>query len=370
MDKGILAMLSVSFGPGHGGPGHGNPWTRGAAALVLALGLAAAGAPPQHPPGVAPVRWSIVRRAVGHDQGAGQAWVLDYTLRHDGAAPVALGPSDVAAEVAAWVSNSRVLAHATPRATKLAWPGLADPAAESVVVPSRDEIGRCVERGTLTAWAGASGEPPPESAAGGPIVVAPGATLRVRLRLEHVHFLYGPYEPLLGRRDVTLRLAGAELRDRVPLDAPARGAAPAPAWPKFEPPDDRMDTQIFRTPPDSLHLAAHVPGLGHYRLTGPVRYGTRMRLSFWYLIASGTDAEAQARISQIQQGPALWRPLPDGVLRMPLTAVGRWQRVERVFRTEPNATHMTLEFRLLGEVGDLWIDDVKLEPLEGVAEGP
>jgi hypothetical protein len=51
--------------------------------------------------------------------------------------------------------------------------------------------------------------------------------------------------------------------------------------------------------------------------------------------------------------------------------VGRWVHVERIFRTEPEATTLALDFRIVGaDVGELWIDDVLLEPVGAGPEGP
>ena len=45
--------------------------------------------------------------------------------------------------------------------------------------------------------------------------------------------------------------------------------------------------------------------------------------------------------------------------------MGRWTKVEHVIQTEPEATKMAIEFQIAGdtEVGEMWIDDVSLEPV-------
>jgi hypothetical protein len=62
--------------------------------------------------------------------------------------------------------------------------------------------------------------------------------------------------------------------------------------------------------------------------------------------------------------------LSDGDHEQTLTVVGRWTRVERIFRTEPEATTLTLEFRLSGDIGEVWIDNVQLEALDEETTGP
>ncbi|MBV8129210.1 MAG: hypothetical protein JO114_16305, partial [Planctomycetaceae bacterium] len=44
---------------------------------------------------------------------------------------------------------------------------------------------------------------------------------------------------------------------------------------------------------------------------------------------------------------------------------GRWTKVERVVRAESEATTVALDFRIVPEtnVGEMWIDDVSLEPI-------
>jgi hypothetical protein len=52
-----------------------------------------------------------------------------------------------------------------------------------------------------------------------------------------------------------------------------------------------------------------------------------------------------------------------------LNTVGRWTRVEQIVRTEPEATHLKLEFSIRSDpdIGELWIDNVRLDL---VGEGP
>jgi hypothetical protein len=360
--------------------------------ILLGLGLAAllwpgaalAGDEPARPPEPSASPWTVVRRVVAQSQGAGQVWQVDYRLRNDGDAVEVVPPGAVVVSVDGWVSNSRVAGHAAPRRARVEVSGPLGNAAYAEILPARDrdEERRCRERATLAVWPASAGEVPPNAAAallvpGGaamlglpPVLVAPGDSLRVRLRLEHVHFLYGPYEPLLGPRPVVLRVGAATLRDELPLEQELTGARAVPTWPMFEPPADQLDAEVFVSPPHSLHLAAHRPGCASYRFSGPIRYGTRMRLSYWYLIAPGTEGDCKARLSQSLQGPAIHRSLRDGDHDQYLTTVGRWAHVERVFRTEGQATNLTLEFKLTGNLGEMWVDDVVLEPIDDGAGGP
>jgi hypothetical protein len=188
--------------------------------------------------------------------------------------------------------------------------------------------------------------------------------VHVRIRLEHQHVVYGAYDPLLGSRAVAMTLFGTTVRDLIPLDCERYLAPPKFTWP--EPPEEHRDTRYAVTGPDSLHLEAHVPGHHSYRYPDRrVRYGTKMRLRFWYLIAAGTEGECCVRIVQYKDTPTSWRILQSGGSEKCLKVVGRWTEVEQVFTTEPEATALALDFRIASdtEVGEMWIDDVSLEPV-------
>lgn len=318
---------------------------------------------------------TVLGRSIIQDQGD---WQVDYRLRHDGGTVLVSTPGAVCARVEGWVSNSRAASHALPRWSSLVISGRSGCQASTDVIASIDEDQRCRERAVL--WVGtADGEDGPSSpsasapAAAKPIPnlqLTPGATFRVRLRLEHRHAVYGSYDPLLGPRTLELSLGAATLRDTLPLDRELHVAQARSAW--TDPPVDRRDPRHFVSAPDSLHLEAHIPGNESYRYPDqPVRYETRMRLRYWYLIAPGTEGECFARITQFKDSPSSWRDLPRGSSEAHLATAGRWTRVEQLFRTEPDATTLTLDFRIDGaDVGELWIDDVALEPVGSEPDDP
>ena len=85
-----------------------------------------------------------------------------------------------------------------------------------------------------------------------------------------------------------MKLGDAVVKDVLPLDREHAHVLPKPTWPA--PPEDRLDTRYFISAPDSLHLEAHVAGNQSYKIQEtPIRYATKYRLSFWYLIAPGTE---------------------------------------------------------------------------------
>jgi hypothetical protein len=157
----------------------------------------------------------------------------------------------------------------------------------------------------------------------------------------------------------------------LPLDREHHLVQTSNCWSSF--PEERRDTRRFVSPPDSLHLEAHIPGNSYYRFEElPVRYMTKMRLSFWYLIAPGTEGDCKARIAQFHDAPTTWKALSDGGFEKCLKIVGRWVHIEHIFTTQAEATALALDFRITGleEVGELWIDDVVLEPVDSGPGGP
>lgn len=344
---------------------------------VLAVGAA--------PRQEGPPLLTVLERSVVQDQGA---WQVLYRLRYEGQAGLVVTPTEVLAKVEGWVSNSRVQAHAMPKLSTVVVSGstgglvgLGD------VVPAADEPGRCRERVVLQVWTedptadgddlgegGAVAPPPPAPSTAGrlapvdrqPILsLAPGASVCLRLRLEHLHFLYGDYDPLLGQRAIEVSLGPATFRDLLPMDVQQYHAQARFSWPA--PPEDRQDARFFLSAPDSLRIEAHVPGNQYYRYPErPVRYATTMRLRFWYFIAKGTEGDCRARVAQYKDTPTAWKVLSAGGFEECLGTVGRWAKVERVFRTQDEATTLALDFRITGaEVGEMWIDNVSLEPVAG-----
>ncbi|SIO39711.1 hypothetical protein SAMN05444166_4360 [Singulisphaera sp. GP187] len=328
-----------------------------------------------------PVTLVVVERSIVQDQGG---WQVDYRLRHEGPTEIVAAPAEIQAKLEGWVSNSRIANHAVPRLSSLSILGQAGWSSTSEVIASADDHQRCRERLVLQIWANDELDSPPITAAkpavessehpAQPLLsLAPGAVMRVRLRLEHLHALYGDYDPLLSQRTVELHLGSAVLRDLIPMEREQYLALPKATWPA--PPEDRRDTRHFISGPDSLHLEAHVPGNEHYKFAErPVRYATKMRLKYWYLIASGTDGGCRVRITQYKETPTVYKPLYDAAQEECMTKVGRWTKVERIFHTDREATSLALEFRLTDpnntRIGEVWIDDVSLEPVLAGPTGP
>ena len=308
---------------------------------------------------------------MAQDQGD---WQVDYSLRNDSSSPLILTPTEVNCRVEGWLSNSRIGVHATPRRSECVVSGQSASWAASELIASADDSLRCRERAVVRVWAASTRDAPPSKGADpeplATVTVEPGALLRVRLRLEHQHCLYGDYDPLLGRRDLELRLGSSTVRDALPLDREQYLAQPKDTWP--EPAEDHKDNRHFMTAPDSLLLEAGVPGNQYFRFPErKVRYSSRMRLRFYYLVAPGSEGEFKARVAQYRESPNAWKVLSDGGSEHTLKTVGRWTKFEKVIKTESEATTLALDFRIANaEVGEVWIDDVTLEPIDAAPGGP
>ena len=354
---------------------------------AILLGVAAAepeGEPRRDPTLV------LVSRSVLKDQGH---WQLDYRLRLDHPSRLVITPGEVLIKTESWVSNSRVPGHSIPRRSSVAISGGAAPDAWADIILATDDAQHCREHVVALIWTETQAacddkndqvkakttSPAAATRLGtgkvrnaeplSVVSLGPGEIVHVRLRMEHEHFLYGPLDPLLGVRAIEIQLGPLTFRDTAALDEERHEALPRCSWP--EPPEDRRDTRYFLSSPDSLHLEAHVAGNQFYRYPElPVRYGSKLKLTFWYLIAEGTQGQCKARIAQFKDGPnSSWRVLPNGGFEECLNEVGRWVRVERVFQAESEATTLSLDFRISSigpgtpDIGEMWIDDLKIETL-------
>jgi hypothetical protein len=353
---------------------------RAAIAIASCLCFGGLGASPSGPTpsGAPPDSLVMERRIVDQDRGA---WQVDYRFRNTGPTDRILDPDEIAAKVEGWVSNSRIAAHSLPRWSSVAVAKGAGPTAEGNVIAAAEKGDQCKERLAVSLWPdqpeGCESRPAcpgraASASAKGPVVrLAPGGSARVRIRLEHQHVFHGAYDPLLGVRAVELTIGSSVTRDLVPLDREQRRALPESDLPEV--PEDRRDPEWFHSPPDSLHLEAHIPGHQYYRFPDrPVRYDTKMRIRFWYLIARGTEGSCRFRLSQVRDTPNSWRSLSRANFEQCLHVVGRWTKVERIVRTDPEATHVTLDFGIISDVdvGEMWIDDVSFEPVGFSRPGP
>ena len=262
---------------------------------------------------------TLISRTVMQDQGA---WVADYRLRNTVRTGMIVTPEAFKLKVEGWVSNSRIACHAVPRWSSLLLAVSGDVVAFSNVINTVDESQRCRERLLISVWSerywqrdnhsivkntylSESSTLPPIAAGSIPIPplsIGPGDILHLRLRIEHQHSLYGDYDPLLGIRTLELTLGKSVIEDVLPLDREQYLAQPKCTWP--EPPEEYRDRRHFISPPDSLHIEADAHVRRSYRYPEcPVRYNTKMKLRFSYLIAAGTEGECRLHLGQNKDTP-------------------------------------------------------------------
>ena len=230
-------------------------------------------------------------------------------------------PAEVYARVEGWLSNSKVAVHANPRRSE----GTVDGASGPVGPGRGDPLARRVAPDAASAWSSGSG--PARRADHAParggdpeplarlLTIEPGGLLRARLRLEHQHCLYGEYDPLLGRRELELRL-GPATGPRRPAAGPRAVPGPAPKTPgPSRPRTTRTPASSSRGPTASTSRPTSRATSTYRFPERKVRYSSRMRLRFWYMIAPGTEGEFKARVAQYRESPNAWKVLSDGGLR-------------------------------------------------------
>jgi hypothetical protein len=301
----------------------------------------------------------------------GSRWLVRYQIRYDGPDALELAASDLQVDYDAWVSNSRSKPHTSPRRSQTRFSISESSAVQTTVISNTNERQRCRERISLAVSCGE--KPLAEPVAGKmnllPIRVASGQFVWLYFSFEHEHFLYGNYDPLFGERKLDIQLGPCRLIDSLVLDT--EQSCTIPPVKLSNPPKERLDNRQFRSGPDSLYLAADVPGYQYFRFDDmPVRYGTRFKLSFWYLVAVGTEGSCHTRVMEYQDTPNAWYRL-DGGFDEPMAARGRWRQFEHTFTTRDETTTMALDFRIVGaNVGEMWIDDIELSPLVADADIP
>ena len=161
----------------------------------------------------------------------GSRWLVRYQVRYEadsGSPGLDLGPSDITVDYEAWVSNSRCKPHSVPRKSQTRFALSESNSALATVISSIYDRQRCRERVTLALTTGEkpAAEPPPAKTSFLPLRVAPGQMIWVYVTIEHEHFLYGTHDPLLGIRQLEIRLGPCRLIDSIPLDAEQAPATP------------------------------------------------------------------------------------------------------------------------------------------------
>lgn len=381
--------FSGPFGPGMAGSAPGPRWglAVGPAVIILVVlaatpGRRASGAIDDYDSAAlerVERSVSLIRPEKGEQGDHRRRWLtwrVEYRLRNSGRAPLLVEPETIFCTVEGWTSNARAEGHGLPRRADHALSVGESLESTSPLIEHDDPTRACSERATLQVWPDRLG-PPADPTTGascdpitGPIRLEPGEILGVRLRLEHRHHLHGPAEPLLGARELNLRIGPAAFRDVIALDGsvpPDREMDDLSAIP-----EERRDPRFYYSAPDSLYLDAALSGFRSFQFRDlKVPRDTPMRLSFRYFRSTDSTGQVRAELKQYQDVPNAYRVLTEAKKTEQLDELGEWVLVEHRFRSEAIATTMQLRF-LIDCEGEgpsaIWIDDVILEPVDRPAE--
>ena len=307
------------------------------------------------------INGQIESRTVVQDGGD---WVINYKIR---VSPQTITPSSVSLQYNGLVYNTSVPGHSVVRRSSAEVAGFGD--CHTAILPG-DKEQQCGETVLLAYYNPATQSIKPriktiqDSVFDALKSCRIDRKLNIRIRIEHDHFLYGPYHPLLGSRDVSFSVGSVVVYDHLNLDR-CHEVIPATIIPVFA--ADRMDDRHYFSAPDSLILEAAQAGDHYVRVPEfSVKYNTQYKISFRYRVATGTEGNLRVRVAQYRDGPSGWQVLHQGGFEQDCMVVGRWALYERVFTTERDCTSMAIDLRIYGadEVGEVWIDDLTITPLQ------
>jgi hypothetical protein len=299
---------------------------------------------------------TISRRFV-QDQGA---WRIYYEFEYRGEAVKPITPETVELQIKGAVSNSAVPRHGTPGpiAHEIFVSGATEFTGKTRILPAEnpgDPVDECHEKATLKVFYHHR-----ETAT---FELRDRDTFGVEIYLEHLHEIYGEYEPLLGRREILLKMNGLILLDELDLRSSQYSAHPTYALP--DPACEWRDAHFFLKPPHSYYVdeseAFHYLEFSHV----PVKAGSRLSLEFYYFVAERSAGDIQFEMNQYSIGKNHFKSRPH--VKENLPARGRWTKINRKIEIDSSANALTLVFRITDSPGgDLWIDEISLHPIGGV----
>ena len=332
-------------------------------------------------------------------------WCIPYELTYNKKDKpfFVFNPQNLKIKYDSWVANSALPKHSVARRSQAEWNITERNPIITNVIPSLNEGQRCCEKILVvclpeglkdSVYEALNSDKDLYQSLSGiryqELTLQYGQRVYLYLLLDHDHFLYGTYDPLLGTRDIEisykketpytqiaqtfLQEEEHEQQDEYPYTLLFKDEIKEleqelnPAQPEVKlstPVNERMDTRQFRSAPDSLYIAADIPGYQYFRFDDMrIKRGTRFNVSFWYLIAVGTEGTCHARIMEYQDTPNAWYRLEGGFdEQLPLH--GRWQKFgQKTFTALDDTTTIALDFRIIGaNVGEMWIDDLELVPI-------
>lgn len=317
-------------------------------------------------------QWQVVNRSI--DQSGG-VWQVDYRLKNTTGKPVKISAHNLKLTAVGDVSNSIVPGHSLPKTSRHSLVNGDLKSTSELIKFDKETCGEKLEVyfgyrevKTTDGWYG-------------DFVLNNNDFFLLKLRFVHEHVVYENHDPLLGTKHLELSLGGLQLIDTLPLNDILHISS-VPTLNLMEKiPEDRRDSTVFYSAPYSLHLEAHIAGNQYFRFPEtPVKYSTKMRLKFKYLIARGTYDDFGFKISQYKDTPTSWKVLSEGsyqrnlsttLFGMRLKNTGVWKTYDQIIQVQPDATTMAIDFRFSGdnEVGEAWVDNISLCEI-GVREHP
>jgi hypothetical protein len=292
-------------------------------------------------------------------------WQIDYSLVNDLSENLVLLPKDINAKVEGWVSNSADPALINPRLSSHRLQNLAP--TRNHLGPANDPADDCYELVKIDLWAGDDAQPLEiNKLKKQSVAIAPGQTFHVRVSIEHSHTVYGDYLPLLGERTIQIEISPAiSLEHNADLTSELDFVLPDDTWPEI--PEDKRSDEFFISAPHSLLLEGNVPGGSTCRLPERnARFGTRMRLTYYYRIAEGTEAKFDVDITQSQRNAYTWKSISHAEVEFTHAPSRYWRKVDKIIKIDPSANTIAVDFRLnpTDAVGRVWIDDVILTTID------
>lgn len=385
--------------------------------------------------------YSIQNRTI---EQFGGLWEITYTVQYLGDESLKVFPNEINIKYTGEnLSNSRLKLHAYPKESKISFNLSETNEASYTLIKSKDDLKTCkenikVEVHKLDIFQPISGKRYIPLRKLEELELKKYDTFQIKIKTNHDHMIHGTYDPLLGKRKLEISIGDKKIYDEIDQNIEINEAHPIPKLTSTSAVNgdavdclkSRLDENIFYSTPDSIYLSSTGPFQSLIFDNIPVRYGDTLKLSFWYLIALGSDGIFKVSVKQFQDKPYMWQEIKDveidntiwnshpeeaknnnssenhtgtqKVLRNKFEE-GKWNYYEMTFKVDPTVnktftfnlnpasfiTHYGLilipktketvlyptsirpDFRVIeSHLSEIWIDDLELKNLSCVSDKP
>jgi hypothetical protein len=200
---------------------------------------------------------------------------------------------------------------------------------------------------------------------------------KILLTLEHDHSVYGKFEPLLGKRVLTLNIDGEEktfdldftpcynrtklkkLTNKMSFEYSINKEGYAD---KYDPEKDELFLSLSQT--NGYFRSAEIP----------TRWDTVYTVKFKYMVFYGSIAQPVFFISEYCDVNTSWKMLGKTIDVELDRTPGRWHQYKKTFRTKSEASTMAYNFSLRDlnpngpSVGDMLVRDFEISPPAALTE--